>query len=290
MFKKLSALTIALLLMVQIMSNFALAADDNNQYIIQRKLVTEIVQDENYRYGYLTSKQLNILLNVLGKSYLNWYEIVDVDFTLNDYTQDGILDIAIVYTDIHNNKYLDIYTMTDNKAVKIFSGFGNNVNLNSKTFSITNIKYDGRYFYETYTYKWSQAKGKFLRTGYAKTYIRDYNEYDYEKPVKPIKKDERIKTVSAFLNARMNGNMKQAEKYLSKSFNDKVSEKDLKALVPYGKVTAIDIFESYRGDWVAVVIKDVWGRSRVLKFVPVEEKNEFGNYKIDNIVEVQEAK
>ena len=221
---------------------------------------------------------------------MSWNEIVDVDVTLRDYTGDGVLDIAIVYTDVNNYKHLYIYTITGSDAKEIFSESGSHLNLNRETFSITNIKYDGRYFYETYTYEWSQAKGRFLRTGYAKTYIRDYNDNNYEKPIKPINKDERIKTVSAFLNERMNGRIKLAEKFLSESYKAEVEEKDLKAIVPYGRVTAIDIFESRRGDWVVVVIKDYWGCSRVFKFVPIEEENEFGKFKIDNIIEIPEAK
>lgn len=290
MFKKLSVVAIALIITVQLFSSFALAADNNNQYVIQGKVITGIVQDEDFRYGYLTTKQLNMLLNVLGKSYLNWNEIVDVDVTLRDYTGDGVLDIAIVYTDLYNYKHLDIYTFTGNNAVKIFSGAGSHLNLNRRTFSISNVKYDGRHFYETYTYEWSQVKGRFLRTGYAKTYIRDYDGNNHWRPIKPITKDERIKTVGAFLNERMNWRMDSAKNYLSESYKAEVDAQDLKALVPFGRVTAIDIFESQRGDWVVVVIKDYWGRSRVFKFVPVEEENEFGKFKIDNIIEIPEAK
>ncbi|HHY05334.1 MAG TPA: hypothetical protein GX534_09150 [Thermoanaerobacterales bacterium] len=293
MLKKLGIVTIALMLILQTASGFALAADNSNQYTVQSKVIVQAAQNWNYRYEYLTSEQLDSLLNVLGKSYFRWNEITDVKITLKDYTQDGVLDIAIVYTDIYNNKYLDIYTVRGNNTVKVFSGVGNKLDLGGKTFSISNIKYDGRYFYETYTYQWSQQKGTFLRIGYGKTYIRDYNsDYDdyYERPVKPINKDERISTVRAFLNARLNGKMDLATRYLSKSYKDTVSERELKNIVPYGKVTAIDIFESRRGDWVAVVMKDTWGKNHVFKFVPVEEKNEFGKYKISNIIEIPEAK
>ncbi len=290
MFKKFSVVIIALILIVQSLSSFALAADNNNQNMIQGKVITEVVQSENFRYGYLTPRQLSILLNVLGEPYSIWNEIADVDVTLRDYTGDGVLDIAIVYTDVYNYKHLHIYTITGNNAVRIFSGAGSHLNLNRKNFSISNVKYDGRYFYETYTYEWSQIRGRFLRIGYAKTYIRDYDGNNHWRPIKPITKDERIKTVSAFLNERMNGRMESAENYLSESNKAEVDAQDLKALVPYGKVTAIDIFDSQRGDWVVVVIRDYWGRSRVFKFVPIEEENEFGKFKIDNIIEIPEAK
>ena len=93
------------ILIVQLFSSFVFAAENNNQYEIQGKVIKEVVQNKNFRYGYLTSKQFNILLNVLGKSYLSWNEIVDVDVTLRDYTGDGVLDIAIVYTDVNNYKH-----------------------------------------------------------------------------------------------------------------------------------------------------------------------------------------
>jgi len=38
-----------------------------------------------------------------------------------------------------------------------------------------------------------------------------------------------------------------------------------------------------------VIIRDIWGTSRVFKFVPVNEKDEYGNFKIDEILEIPRA-
>ena len=46
MFKKLSAATIALILIVQLFSSFVFAAENNNQYEIQGKVIKEVVQNK----------------------------------------------------------------------------------------------------------------------------------------------------------------------------------------------------------------------------------------------------
>jgi len=281
---------IILIMAVQLFSGLVFAAEENNEDVIQERLITQVIGTENFKSGQLNSGQLNALTSVLSKSHHGRNGIIDVDVILRDYTGNGVLDILVVYTDKHDYKYLDIYTITGNRARKIFSGEGNQLNLKRKDSQFPNIKYDGRYFYETYTYEWSQLRGRFLRVGYGKTYIRDYESGGNWRPSKPIIRDGRIKTVNDFLKERMDGRMISAEKYLSSSYKGKINADDLKMIVPYGNVTTIDIFNSQRGDWVVVVIRDFWGRSRVFKFVPVREADRYGEYKIDDIIEIQQAR
>ena len=71
---------------------------------------------------------------------------------------------------------------------RIFPIKGASIRVNTDSFSIGNVKYDGRCFYETYTYQW--GNGRFLRTGYSKTYVKD-GYIDYEKPLRIIHKDHK---------------------------------------------------------------------------------------------------
>ncbi|HHY42708.1 MAG TPA: hypothetical protein GX514_07670 [Thermoanaerobacterales bacterium] len=258
---------ISVLLMTIVFSSAALAANNSTYYYIEDEIgPLSIHKDLFYIY----------------KPFYNAQKIY------RDFDKDGVYEIAVIYSGLDGNKHLAVYKIQGNRMVQIFSGKGVTINVNSNGFSISNIKYDGRYFYETYTYTWNN--GKFLRTGYAKTYIK--NGYDYEKPIKDkpiIRKDERITIVNSFLKARMQGKYDEAMKYLSKAYKSKIDANKLKSIVPYGSVTAVDIFDSQRGDWVVVIIRDIWGTSRVFKFVPVNEKDEYGNFKIDEILEIPRA-
>lgn len=265
--KKIVAL-VAAMLIFQIFSSVALAADSST-------------------YAYLENDVSPLSIHVdLFYTYRPFYNAQKI---YRDFDNDGVYEVAVIYNGTYGNKSLAVYKIQSNRMVQIFSGKGASIRVNSNGFSISNVKYDGRYFYETYTYTWNN--GKFLRTGYAKTYIKD-GYYDYEKPIKdkPIgNKDERAITVNSLLKARMQGNYNEAMNYLSKAYKAKIDSKELKSIIPYGRVTAVDIFDSQRGDWVVAVIRDIWGNSRVFKFVPVNEKDEYGNFKIDEIVEIPRA-
>ena len=86
----------------------------------------------------------------------------------------------------------------------------------------------------------------------------------------------------------MQGDYNFAKNYLSKAYREKINSKDLKSIIPYGRVTALDIFESKRGDWVVAVIKDSWGQDRVFKFVPVEEKDKHAALRLIKSLKYQE--
>jgi len=263
MLKKRIVAFVAVVLILQIFSTVALAADSSNNDVIPLSINVDLFY--TYRPFYNAQK------------------------IYKDFDKDGVYEVAVIYNGANGNKYLAVYKIQGRKMVQIFSGKGISIKVNSNGFSISNIKYDGRYFYETYTYTWS--KGKFLRTGYAKTYIKE-GSFDYAKPVKDkpiVSKDERVLTVSSLLKARMQGKYNEAMNYLSKGYKEKIDSNKLKSIIPYGTVTAIDIFDSQRGDWVVAVIRDILGNSRVFKFVPVNEKDVYGNIKIDEIVEIPRA-
>lgn len=268
MFKKNIVALIAAMLIVQIFSGIALAED-------------------NRIYVYFEKDVIPLSINVdLFYTYRPFYSAQKIH---RDFDNDGVYEIAVIYNGTHGYKYLTVYKIQGKRMVQMFSGKGVAIRVNSNGFSISNVKYDGRYFYETYTYTWSN--GKFLRTGYAKTYIKE-GSFDYEKPIKDrpiISKDERILTVNSLLNARMHGKYDEVMNYLSKAYKEKIDSNKLQSIIPYGNVTAIDIFDSQRGDWVVAVIRDIWGNSRVFKFVPVNEKDGYGNIKIDEIVEIPRA-
>lgn len=245
------------------------------------------ISKNNTKKDSITGTQLSSMLAGYSKSHGQSDYINGLDVTVKDFTGDRKLDVAIISSNGRGEKYLDIYTFSRNKAYRIFSGKGKSIKINKYSFDITNAGYDGRYYNETYTYQWSESRGKFLRVGYDKTYIKGGNGGGHEKPGRY---DERISAAKSLLSARMKGNYEQAAKYLSKSYKEKLGTKGIASVIPYGTVTAVDIFDSQRGDWVVVVMKDRRGQSRVFKFVPVQEKDKYGNYKIDNIVEIQQAK
>lgn len=285
----------AVLLFAQVFSSFALAADTSTYYYFEDKIKDSL--DFNFRLVLPTKIQLESLYDISTNNIYRYNNFYDMQIVYRDFDKDGVYEVAVIYYSTSGDKYLEVYKTVGQKMLRVFSGRGNAINISSNSFSITNVKYDGRYFNETYTYKW--GNGKFLRTGYAKTYIKDYYiDYpsyptyptypDYEKPSK-VTNDERALTVKSFLKARMQGDNKFAYNYISKDYKEKISSKDIAKLVPYGKVTAIDIFDSKRGDWVVAVIKDSWGQSRVFKFVPVYEKDQYSDYKIDQIVEIPKA-
>lgn len=268
MLKKKCFALIAVLLLAQVFSSFALAADNSTYYYLEDEVNPSNIKLDSFNtYDYFYNTQ---------KYY-------------RDFDKDGVYEVAVISNGANGQKYLEVYKMSGKKMVRVFSGKGASIRVNTASFSISNVKYDGRYFYETYTYTW--GNGKFLRTGYAKTYIKDGNNHEKPNKDNPIKviKDARALMVNSFLKARMQGNYDFAKNYISKAYSEKINAKDLKSLVPYGTVTAVDIFESKRGDWVVAIIKDSWGRSRVFKFVPVEEKDKYSDFKIDQIVEIPRA-
>lgn len=286
MLKKLSfVLTLTLVLGVMF-SSFAVAAQNDPQNSIRSQVMTGILKN-NAKTGSITGTQLNSMLGDYSKNHRQSDYINGLDVTIKDFNGDGKLDVGIISSNGRGEKYLDIYTFSGNKTYRIFSGKGISIKINKYSFEITNIGYDGRYYYETYTYQWSTNHSRFLRVGYDKTYIKGGNGGGYEKPGKY---DERISTAKSLLSARMSGNYEQAAKYLSTAYREKLGTKGIGSVIPYGTVTAVDIFESQRGDWVAVVMKDRFGQSRVFKFVPVQQKDQYGNYKIDNIIEIPQAK
>ncbi|HHW01517.1 MAG TPA: hypothetical protein GXX35_01645 [Thermoanaerobacterales bacterium] len=286
MLKKLSLVLTFIMVLGAVSSGFAAAAQKDAQDNIKSQVISSIMQS-NKKAGSITPTQLSSMLADYLKNRLQSDSIVGSDVTVKDFTGDGKLDAGIISSSARGEKYLDIYTFSGKKAYRIFSGSGNAVKINKYSFDITNIGFDGRYYYETYTYRWSADYSRFLRVGYARTYIRGGNGGGYENPGRY---DERIVTAKALLSARMKGNYELAAKYLSKSYREKLGIDGIASVIPYGTVTAVDIFESQRGDWVAVVMKDRWGQSRVFKFVPIQEKNQYGNYKIDNIIEIPEAR
>jgi len=265
--KKIVVLVVAVLIL-QVFSSIAFAADSSTYVYVENNVIpVSISLDLFYTY----------------RPFYNAQKIY------RDFDNDGVNEVIVIHSDTYGNKYLSVYKVQGKKMVQIFSGKGVSIKVNSKGFSISNVKYDGRYFYETYTYTWNN--GKFLRTGYAKTYIKE-GSFDYEKPIKDkpiVSKDERILTVNSLLRARMQGKYEEARNYLSKAYKAKIDANKLKSIIPYGTVTAVDIFDSQRGDWVVVIIRDVWGNSRVFKFVPVNEKDGYGNIKIDEIIEIPRA-
>lgn len=300
--KKIGATLIALLLVFQF-SSFAFASESNNftSNNIQSKVVKTIYQNNYTTSRYMSQKQIDSLLGNYVRLTVKNYDIADADIAYRDLTGDGKYELIILYQGFYGEKYLEIYTPVGNKMIRIFSGQGGSINIGKNSFSITNIKFDGRYFYETYTYSW--RNGKFLRTGYSKTYIKDngffwewsqndipsWDNWSNWNSSKNDVKDERTLTVKNLLKARMTEDLKFARNYLSKDLKSKTSTSKLRNLIPYGKVSTIDIFESQRGDWVVAVINDRWGQSRVFKFVPVKEKDQYGNYKIDQIIEIPRA-
>ncbi len=266
--KKIVAL-VAAMLILQIFSSVALAADSST-------------------YDYLENDVSPLSIHVdLFYTYRPFYNAQKI---YRDFDKDGQYEVAVIYNGTYGNKYLTIYKIQGKRMVQIFSGKGDSVRVNSDGFSITNVKYDGRYFYETYTYTW--GNGKFLRTGYAKTYIKS-GYFDNEKPIKDrpdnVARDPRALAVNSLLKTRMQGNYDKAMNYLSKAYKAKIDSKELISIIPYGTVTAVDIFDSQRGDWVVAIIRDTWGRDRVFKFVPVEEKDKYGTFKIGDIVEIPRA-
>lgn len=301
--KKISVTLIALVLIFQF-SSFAFASENNiaTSKNVQNKVVRTIYQNNYTTSRYMSQKQIDSLLGNYVKFTVRNYDIADADIVYRDLTGDGVYELIILYQGFYGERYLEIYTPVGNKMVRIFSGQGGSIDIGKNSFSITNIKFDGRYFYETYTYRW--RNGKFLRTGYSKTYIKN-DGYFWEWPTQnnalswsdwsnwnntfDITKDERTLTVKNLLKARMTGELNFARNYLSKDLKSKTSSNKLCNLIPYGKVSTIDIFDSQRGDWVVAVINDNWGQSRVFKFVPVKEKDQYGNYKIDQIVEIPRA-
>ncbi|AYO30209.1 hypothetical protein D2962_05895 [Biomaibacter acetigenes] len=283
MFKKLSLILVLVIVLGVVFSGFAAASQKDTQNSIKSRIMTDILKD-NDKTDFITWKQLSSMFADYSKNRLQSDYIVDYDVIVKDFTGDGKIDVGIISNNDRGQKYLDIYTFYGNNAYRIFSGKGKFIKINKYSFDITNIGYDGRYYHETYTYQWSKVYWKFLRIGYARTYIKS-GDYD-----KSVYDDERIVTVKALLSARMNGNYDLAEKYLSKSYREKLGNDGIASVIPYGWVSAVDIFESQRGDWVVVVMKDRWNQSRVFKFVPVPEKDNYGNYKIDNIIEIPEAR
>ena len=280
MLKKISFALITVLLFAQIFSSFALA-DDSTYYYLE----DEVESSWAGNFKLVTPSKIQFDSFYTYDSFYNNSQTI-----YRDFDKDGIYEVAVISYSTSGDKYLEVYKIIDQKMIRIFSGKGASIRVNTDSFSISNVKYDGRYFYETYTYQW--GNGKFLRTGYAKTYIKD-GYIDYERPVKdnPIKviKDARTLTVNSLLKARMQGNYDLAKNFLSKAYSEKINSKDLRSIIPYGRVTAVDIFESKRGDWVVAVIKDFRGQDRVFKFVPVEERDKYGNFKIDQIVEIPRA-
>jgi len=267
MLKKRILILVAAVLILQVFSSVALAADSSTFVYSEEVSPLSISVDLFYTY----------------RPFFNAQKIY------RDFDKDGVYEVVVIYDGLYSNKHIAVYKVQGKKMVQIFSGQGASVKVNSNGFSISNVKYDGRYFYETYTYTWHN--GKFLRTGYAKTYIKE-GYVDYEKPVKDkptVSKDERVLTVNSLLKARMQGKYDEAMNYLSKAYKAKIDSNKLKFIIPYGTVTAIDIFDSQRGDWVVVVIRDTRGISRVFKFVPVNEKDGYGNIKIDQVVEIPKA-
>lgn len=303
--KKISIVFITLILILQF-SSFALASEYNiNNITKDNGIQSKDLNQSNYTTDkyIISQKQLDYLLENYVNNTTKTYDIINADIIYKDLTNDGIYELIILYQDFNGEKYLEIYTPVNNKITRIFSGYGDHINIDQNSFSITNTEFDGRYFYETYTYRW--RNGKFLRTGYSKTYIRD-NEFFWELPTQKnnpswnnwpngntnktnITRDERILTVENLLKARMTGNINFSKNYLSKNFKKDIDNNKLRQLIPYGKVSNIDIFESQRDDWVVVVINDRWGQSRVFKFVPIKEKDQYGNYKIDQIKEIPRA-
>jgi hypothetical protein len=281
MFKKISFILALMLLLGQVFSGFSFAQDKDLPNDIQSKLVLDVNQILNNSTFRISRSQLNSALAAYSRQRNSRWDMENISIYLRDYTGDGKPEIVIISSTYTGQKYIDIFSVTFNRISQIFSGRGKYINLYKNSFSISNVGYDGRYYYETYTYKWHN--GRFLRTGYAKTYTRDI---DFEKP---IKKDERIVVVDALLKARMKGNYKEVTNYLSKEYKNKIKPEQLSKLIPYGRVTAIEIFDSRNGDWVVVVIRDTWGRSRVFKFVPVQEKDQYGNFKVDYIMEIPKA-
>ena len=69
MFKKASVAMIILILAIQLFSGLVFASGEDSQDVIQSRALTEVIQSENFRTGYLSSGQLNVLHGVLGKSY-----------------------------------------------------------------------------------------------------------------------------------------------------------------------------------------------------------------------------
>lgn len=300
MLKKFGTTLVIVLLLSQLASGLAFAAEDNQQYYIRTKITKDIGNEPNgwqYSYGYL---------DAVINAYMNYgyfsKDVVDVNVALRNYTGNNRFDVAIISHGRTGVKYLDIFSFSGNKLTRVFSGSGSYVKLDAKSFSIGNVKNDGRYFYEAYTYTYRD--GKFLRTGYSKSYIKDWNDfyydygydyyYDYyvrpQKPNSPIIRPEkpvndgRINVARSLINARMSG--KDVKEFLSENFKKQVGNKGVNSLIPLGRLTAIDIFDSQRGDWVVAVIKDTRGLDRVFKLVPV---NENGNIKIDAILEIQKA-
>jgi hypothetical protein len=280
LFKKISYTLTAVLLFVLMFSSFTFAADNGTYYYLEDEV--ESLSVTNYRL----INPSNIHLD----SIFTYNYIYNKQTIYRDFDGDGVYEVAIIYYSTSGDEYLEVYKIQGQKMTRIFSDKGASIRVNTDSFSIGNVKYDGRCFYETYTYQW--GNGRFLRTGYSKTYVKD-GYIDYEKPIKdnPTKiiKDERTFTVNSLLKARIQGDYDFAKNFLSKAYNEKINSRDLRSIIPYGRVTAVDIFESKRGDWVVAVIKDSWGQDRVFKFVPVEEKDKYGNFKIDQIVEIPRA-
>jgi hypothetical protein len=277
--KKSVLLLIALLVFSFSLSGFAFAKDN---------VATTFHFNESVQQQFLIKSRLNSIFSTYYRPGLVSGYIYDIQVTLRDFTGDGTYEIAVISYSITGEKHLDIFSGYGRNMVRIFSGKGDSIELNNNGFSISNVKYDGRYYNETYTYKW--GNGKFLRTGYSKTYIKnDYTRWPIKEKPDRISKDERVRTVSSLLSARMQGDFDNAMNFLSQSYKKDVSSKELRKLIPYGQVTTVDIFESQRGDWVVAVIRDYSGQSRVFKFVPVEESNEYGNIKIEQIVEIPRA-
>jgi hypothetical protein len=277
-FKKISAAFILVMFLGQLLPGISFAQDDIYGNSIPSKVFSEVYQIKGNTSFPISQKQLSSVLTAYSKYH---WEIVDTDITLRDYTGDGNPEIVIVSDSHTGKKILDIFLLKGKNVLRIFSGSGTSIKLNKKTFCISNMGFDGRYYYETYTYQW--RSGRFLRTSYAKTYTKSGN---YEKP---IKNDERITVVNALLRARMRGNYTESLNYISKGYKDKVKNENIASIIPFGKVTAIDIFDSKNGDWVVVVIRDIWGQDKVFKFVPIQEKDEYGSFKVDYIMEIPKA-
>lgn len=273
--KKLLSTAIIVLLLSQGISGIALASDATKISYQFINWDIDYIRDLRF-FDYVDIHDINSLEK---DNY-----VYDINIIRRDLTKDGKKETIVTYYNTDGQKYIDIYTNNNEKKTLIFSGKGYSINVQNSSFSITNIKYDSRYFYETYTYQW--RNNRFLKTGYAKTYIK--NGCVHEKPV-TIKNDERILTVKNFLKARMQKDFTTAKNYLTENYKNKTNEKELYRLIPQGKVTTIDIFDSSRGDWVVVVIRDKWGQSRVFKFVPKVESDKYSNTKIDFITEIPKA-
>ncbi|HHY71171.1 MAG TPA: hypothetical protein GX519_05900, partial [Thermoanaerobacterales bacterium] len=196
MLKKIGITLIAFLLLTQVFSSFTLAADNSTYYYSEDEIQSFPVS--NYKLVIPTKIQFDSFYK--SNYYYNTQTIYQ------DFDGDGVYEVAVISYSTSGDRYLEIYKIIGQKMIRIFSGKGASIRINTDSFSISNVKYDGRYFYETYTYQW--GKDKFLRTGYAKTYIKsgyiDYERPIYDWPVKVVK-DARTLAVTSFLKARMQG-------------------------------------------------------------------------------------